>query len=163
MVCKFSSCVSEYAISQCIKGDTVLIFWILKKIASMKMYSIPLNETLKILGWESIIFLKTVLCANNEKLDVKGAGSRKVNKLLSKWLFYSLFDRPYHIDFPPFFSTWKHYFEDRLLNFVEKQTKYSLRFKITEISMDFKEYLYCGFTPSTKICAEHNGHVWETI
>ena len=35
---------------------------------------------------------------------VKGAGSRNVNKRLSKRLFCNIFDRPYHSDFPILFS-----------------------------------------------------------
>ena len=34
--------------------------------------------------------------------NLKGAGSRNVNKLLSKRRFCSIFDRPYHRDFPLF-------------------------------------------------------------
>ena len=57
--------------------------------------------------------------------NVKGAGPRNVNNLLCKRRFCSIFDSPYHIDFPLIFSKCICYFEDRLLNFVEKQTKHS--------------------------------------
>ena len=56
---------------------------------------------------------------------VKGAGSSNVNKLLSKRRFGSIVDSLYHGDFPLLFSNLKCYFEDGLLNFVEKQTKHS--------------------------------------
>ena len=56
---------------------------------------------------------------------LKGAGSRNVNKLLSKRRFWTMFNRPYHSDFPPLFSKSKGYFEDGLLYFVEKQSKHS--------------------------------------
>ena len=35
--------------------------------------------------------------------SIKGAGSRNVNKFLSKQRFCSNFDRPYHNDFPVLF------------------------------------------------------------
>ena len=38
---------------------------------------------------------------------LKGAGSRNVNKLLSKQRFCSIFDRPYQSDFPLFFLKMK--------------------------------------------------------
>ena len=56
--------------------------------------------------------------------DFKGAGSRNVNNLLWKRRLCSIFDSPYHRDFPLPFSKYSCYFEDRLLNFVEKQTKH---------------------------------------
>lgn len=45
-----------------------------------------------------------------------------------------------------------------------KDTNKTLIYRtITEIPMNFQEYLYFDFNPSTKICAEHNGHVRATI
>ena len=49
---------------------------------------------------------------------VKRSRPRNVNKLT----FCSIFDGPYHRDFPLIFSKLRGYFEDGLLNFVEKQT-----------------------------------------
>ena len=36
-------------------------------------------------------------------MHIKGAGSHNVTKLLLKQQFCSIFDRPYHNDFPPLF------------------------------------------------------------
>ena len=51
--------------------------------------------------------------------------SHNVNKLLLARQFCSIFDSPYHKDFPLLFSKYRCYFEDGLLNFVETQTKHS--------------------------------------
>ena len=60
-----------------------------------------------------------------EIASLKGAGSRNVNKLLSKRRFCSIFDGPYRRDFPLRFSKYRCYLENGLLNFLEKQTKHS--------------------------------------
>ena len=65
---------------------------------------------------------KALSCMNEM---FKGAGSRNVNNLLWKRRFCSIFDSPYHRDFPLLFSKYRSYFEDGLLNFVEKQSKHS--------------------------------------
>ena len=91
--------------------------------------------------WKSANFVEMLRTSKNPKTDnfccfsspsvctlycsFKGAGSRNVNKLLSKRQFCSTFDRPYHRDFPLFFSKWRRYSEDGLLYFLEKQTKHS--------------------------------------
>ena len=54
------------------------------------------------------------------KTKLKGAGSRNVNKLLSKRRVFRIFDCPYHRDFPLLFSKYRCYCEDGLLNFLEK-------------------------------------------
>ena len=55
----------------------------------------------------------------------KGAGPHNVNNLLWKRRVCSIFDSPYHRDFPLLISKYRCNFEDGLFNFVEKETKHS--------------------------------------
>ena len=62
---------------------------------------------------------------HKDTIELKRAGSRNVNKLLSKRRLCSIFDRPYHSDFPLLVSKLKCYFEEGLFYLIEKQTKRS--------------------------------------
>ena len=92
--------------------------WILNSLKVPCRYS--KSETFVIRPCAIIFVAKKLKFIN---LDIKGAGSRNVNKLLSKWRFCSTFDRPYHRGFLLFFSKWRCYFEDGLLSFEENQPK----------------------------------------